>query len=129
MRVWDVRTGRSVHLFQTDTHDGDGIKCVEFSPTNGNVLAAGDTDGTLWVWDLARRLLQHIPGRRTSHARGSRVAAPIYGIAFSPDGGWIAATGSYSPMPNQDAGLIHIHGRSSNDRRKRNELRNPSIDR
>ncbi len=57
--------------------------CMEFSP-GGTMLAWGSTNGSITIWDVARRTEQtHIQAH----------SAPVRGLAFSPDSRWLASTG------------------------------------
>jgi WD40 repeat protein len=52
VRIWDVRTGRL--LARLDRHWG-AVSDVEFAP-DGRTLATASYDGTIKLWDVARRL-------------------------------------------------------------------------
>ena len=58
------------------------VKCLAVHPT-GEVLAVGGSDGVVRVWKLGAGLSEPIaePAHRNT----------LYGIAFSPDGTWLAA--------------------------------------
>ena len=59
------------------------LTCAAFSPS-GNLLAVGDGEGTLHVWNVARReLVRSIP----AHAEW------VFGVAFAPDGRTLATAG------------------------------------
>jgi WD40 repeat protein len=82
VRVWDPPAGRHLRLPATGRHlrtltgHTDQIHAVAFSP-DGHLLAAGSSDQTARVWDLATgRQLRTLTG----HTGG------IFGLAFSPDG-------------------------------------------
>ncbi len=59
------------------------LTCAAFSP-GGSLLAVGDGEGTLHVWDVERReLVRSIP----AHAEW------VFGVAFAPDGRTLATAG------------------------------------
>jgi WD40 repeat protein len=59
--LWDVRTRRVVRTF-TDTQPGlEGTAAVALNPS-GTILATGDSDGTVYVWNLAPKS-SHTPAR------------------------------------------------------------------
>ena len=77
--------------------DGSTPKCVTFS-RDGNLIAAGDNNGIIWIWYTNSGLLLNrglLPDRiRTSRLlddRGSQQPA-ITSLAFSPDGTTIIST-------------------------------------
>jgi len=48
VRVWDVKTGKMVHCFWKPKST---FRCAAFSP-HGDLIVAGTTSGTLYVWRL-----------------------------------------------------------------------------
>ncbi len=61
------------------------VTCTAFSP-DGTLLATGSQDGTVKIWDVARReLLTTLPGS----ADGS-----VWSVAFSPDGALLMTAGA-----------------------------------
>ncbi|MBE9113106.1 hypothetical protein IQ273_27370 [Nodosilinea sp. LEGE 07298] len=90
IRVWDVRTRTLIHSLVGHT---DEVRSVAFAPqsylnlnrgpalgTVGHPLASGSYDGTLRLWNLAS-------GDSIVLAAG----APLWSIAFSPDGQILAS--------------------------------------
>ena len=79
--IWDVESGRRLgpllRAQQTGwTHD---ILALAFGPND--LLAAADVEGTVRIWDMARRELVYRP----LHLPGL-----VVGVAFSPDGSQLA---------------------------------------
>ncbi|MFG2291483.1 DNA-binding protein [Streptomyces sp. NPDC048595] len=86
-RLLDLRTRRMGRQALT----GESTSAVAFSP-DGRLLAAGDTNGWVTVWDGEgrRRLGQlNVADGRTSEGRAEGVSA----VAFSPDGRTLATAG------------------------------------
>jgi WD40 repeat protein len=81
--VWDVVTGRSLRpLLRSDNYVTAG---VAVNPAGTRVTTVG-SDHTVKLWDTTTyRLLITLRG----HALDDR---GIYGVAFSPDGRWIASS-------------------------------------
>jgi RNA polymerase sigma factor (sigma-70 family) len=80
VRLWDVVRGVEVRRFE-----GVGqlfVTSVQFSP-DGRLLAAGNWDGSIELWDA---LTGRLRWRGTAPIGGQR-------IAFSPDGRMLASTG------------------------------------
>lgn len=72
----------------------DFAAALVFSP-GGQTLAVGGAAGTVWLWAVGtRQLLASIPAHTDSW--DYREGAPLYalsGLAWSPDGRWIATAG------------------------------------
>jgi WD40 repeat protein/serine/threonine protein kinase len=76
IKLWDTATWKLLH----DLRDPTGaVQCVAFG--RDRRLAWGSTDGTVKVWDG--------PGTETQVLRGH--TSWVQGVAFSPDGQWIAS--------------------------------------
>jgi WD40 repeat protein/serine/threonine protein kinase len=75
-KVWNVQTGAEVHSWEDDPMD-----CVAFSP-DGRLLATGHENGTISVWDLARKA-------RIRTMRGHTGPAKMQ---FTPDGKTLVST-------------------------------------
>jgi uncharacterized delta-60 repeat protein len=68
------------------TRGGPSVNAVTYSP-DGKILAAGDGDGTVRLWDVATRRQIGRPLGQLGHARA------VYTVAYSPDGKIVAAAG------------------------------------
>jgi RNA polymerase sigma factor (sigma-70 family) len=88
VHLWDVDTGREVHLYTRHT---DIVWTIAFSP-DGDQLYSGSADHTIRVWDIAS-------GREVGRFEGHKHA--ICHLAVSPDGKRLASVAmhydKYSP--------------------------------
>jgi RNA polymerase sigma factor (sigma-70 family) len=88
VRLWDVRTGKQVHLLRAQRFGQLGMNYgyqAAFTP-DGATLVSGGFDGVLQVWDVAtgterRRLEPDLPARGPQ-----RDNETITALAISPDG-------------------------------------------
>jgi WD40 repeat protein len=83
-RVWDVRSGRLLHVLRHGDGNDEWVESAQFSRDGRLVLTAGD-DGTAKVWDA-------VSGERLA-ILGQPGGPPLYDAALSPDGRIVAAGG------------------------------------
>jgi dipeptidyl aminopeptidase/acylaminoacyl peptidase len=89
IKTWDAASGEPIQEFTS----GIGtIRNVVVNPGNGQIAISGDV-GTVQIWDVTSGTLLHdLP-----------YASNITGVAFSPDGQWLAATSKDSAPWQWDA--------------------------
>jgi WD40 repeat protein len=81
VKVWEAGTGRLLHNLSDPT---GAVISVAFHPKDDSVLAWGSTDGTVKTVKISEGTSKEV---RTLHGHKSWVE----GVAFSPDGKWIAS--------------------------------------
>jgi WD40 repeat protein/tRNA A-37 threonylcarbamoyl transferase component Bud32 len=79
VKLWDPADGRQLRRFPGPPREG--VSSLAFRP-DGQALAVGGLDGSVYVWEVAT-------GRELRSWKLSQVA--VYSVAFSPDGGRLAA--------------------------------------
>lgn len=89
VRLWEVSdqepataTAQPLTLGQNTNSDA-GVDALAFSPS-GNILASGDSDGTLRLWNV------------TDPAHPALLDQPVAGVPYSGSGTWIGAV-AFSP--------------------------------
>jgi RNA polymerase sigma factor (sigma-70 family) len=85
VRVWEVETGRELHLFPGEEHGSGGLALS----SDGTRLASAGQDGAVTVYDLTTGKETARLNRPTKDTH--RVFQPA-GLTFSPDGKLLAAT-------------------------------------
>lgn len=98
--LWDLETGKQ---FQGQVGHSDFVSSVAFSP-DGKQIGTGSWDGFLSLWDAATGKQKHrlfletdvlpVPPNLAKSFRYKKYAR-IDSLAFSPDGGFVAATGQH----------------------------------
>jgi WD40 repeat protein/serine/threonine protein kinase len=90
--VWDVETGARLRVLPSAGHARQGLACRH----DRRRLAAAGADGTISLWE---------PALEPSAARPRFLATPLYpmgnsisGVAFSPEGRYLAATTPNGPL-------------------------------
>ncbi len=79
-KLWEVETGRLLH----QVAPGSGyVNKVVFAP-DGNYFATGGQDHTIWLHTLE--------GKGIQSTQLSTEKQSVYGLAFSPDGRWLASS-------------------------------------
>lgn len=90
-RVWDAATGRLAQVLRPPIGPGDEGKllAVAISP-DAAVVAAGGSTGFSWNKQFQVYLFDRTSGRMVQRLAG--LPGPVFHLAFSPDGRWLAAT-------------------------------------
>ncbi|KAJ3573925.1 hypothetical protein NPX13_g4529 [Xylaria arbuscula] len=118
VRLVDLRSGSSI---QSLTGHGGAILAAAWSPRHEYVLATGSVDGTVRIWDIRRAgaligmldqedslglyyngLLQS-DGKVRMRASAKAHAAPVNGLTWTDDGGYIISAGHDSRIRVWDA--------------------------
>jgi WD40 repeat protein len=91
VRLWDVR---SLTPLGDEWEVGDGpVRALDFHPTEANLLATGDPDGSISIRDI--RDLGSGPVRTMQgHDPGDGESVIVRSIDFSPDGSLLASGGN-----------------------------------
>ncbi len=82
IRLWDVPSGREIRVLRGHIH---AVTAAAFS-RDGKTLVSGAADGFVIFWE--------IPSGRQIRAKKAHPPNGIQAIALSPDGHWLATTGS-----------------------------------
>lgn len=87
VKLWDVSTGTEVHSLKGHS---EGINAVAFS-NDGKIIASGSSDKTVKLWDVATGAeVRSLTGEQ-SNFPASPFSAPVFSLAFSPDGKTLAS--------------------------------------
>ena len=99
--LWDLATGQPAPAGPFRAESEGNVAAVEdiaFSP-DGTLLLAGSTDTTIWLWQISSR----------QHVRLTGFKAGVSGVAFSPDGRYVAGIGGDTVLLwNREDGLKSI---------------------
>jgi WD40 repeat protein/serine/threonine protein kinase len=90
LRVWDVKTGQTRHVFRTKTWPAHSLA---FSPDETQ-LAAGNDDATVMLWDLET-------GKEVGTYRGH--TGSVMALCFSPNGQRLISLGMDGEVKTWDA--------------------------
>lgn len=86
--VYDVASGRPIHVFPSKANWGDGPQCAAIAPDGGR-LAIGLREGRMQPNNPGLIVMDLKTGAETVETRFTDVSA----VAFSPDGKWLAVAG------------------------------------
>ena len=90
INVWDARTGREL---ATLAGHANTVNSLAFSSSK-RLLASASADSTIKLWDTKGwRVIHTLRGHTTAVSSVSHTAG-VNGVAFSPDGNWLASAGS-----------------------------------
>ena len=113
--LWDVADpahsrllGQLLSAFPGQTTGGGpaAVLSVTFSP-DGHILAVGDDNGNIRLWNVADPVRPHLLGQALNEEVGG---PPIHSVAFSPDGHTLAAADDSGKIQLWDvADPMHPH--------------------
>ena len=86
------------------------VRSVAFHPIDSNILASGYEDGRVRIWDLSGGLSNYKENGPAPQVLSGDEDAPVYSIAFSPNGDYLATAGMFK----KPIGSGHPGGGSTN---------------
>jgi WD40 repeat protein len=95
VRIWDATPSEGTPdpgCLTLRGHSAD-VNAVAFHPKNRRLVASAGTDGTVRLWDA-------VSGEQIRSLHGH--ADLMWGLAFSPDGQWLAAAGGGEQMSKKN---------------------------
>ncbi len=92
--LWNAETGEKVR----ELDDGSFGNCVAYSP-DGTLIATGDMEGMVRLWNVETgEVAREIEAQVQENEYGMKVTKTVYGLAFSPDGSTLAASGGHKTI-------------------------------
>lgn len=95
--LWDWETGQSLAELRSSASKTD-VRSLAFSP-DGQMLAAGTVEGTIFFWDVSNRQLISFSSQAHSGI--------VFSVTFSPDGSTLVSGGADGVIIFWNAGDIH----------------------
>jgi WD40 repeat protein/serine/threonine protein kinase len=87
VRIWDTTSGQELRTLKGHRVE---VLCVAFSP-NGTQVASGGSDQVARIWNPANGQEVRTLAGHKSTGPASVFSAGLEGVAFSPDGKWLAS--------------------------------------
>ncbi|KAK6511458.1 hypothetical protein TWF481_000374 [Arthrobotrys musiformis] len=82
IRLWDVATGATIHVLETDMEDAPGFQtmvALSFSADSKTIVSVSDNNGMIWVWDA-------VLGTNLRTIKPYQDGTTVKCVALSPDG-------------------------------------------
>jgi WD40 repeat protein/serine/threonine protein kinase len=93
VKLWDVVSGQETQTFIGNLK---AVSSIAFNPTNDNILASGNWNGTLKVWNV-------LTGKDVWASAKAAHASEILSVAFASDGQRLASAGQDGKIKLWDA--------------------------